>query len=168
MTSFNFRLQRVLDYRRTLFQIAEADFHRASMRLHSIEAQQAALASRKSETRKTYARLPEVIGRDLEALPTWFRWTLTESTHLADQERAAAQELQKRREVLVDAQRKVRLLEKLRDNRHADWLAEFNREIEELSADSTSSRYARLTQERPSPRSPSRPSNGTGVPGTCR
>jgi flagellar export protein FliJ len=168
MTAFKFRLDRVLDYRRTLLQIAEAEFHRASMGLHSIQAQQAALASRKSETRKTYARLPEVIGRDLESLPTWFRWTLTESAHLNDRERAAEQELQKRREALVEAQRKVRLLERLREDRHTHWRAESDREIEELAADSTSSRFSRITQERPSPRSPSRPSNGTGVLGTCR
>jgi len=58
-------------------------------------------------------------------------------------EQAAAQELAKRRAVLVEAQRKVRLLEKLHDQKRAQWQADFDREIEELAADSTSSRYAR-------------------------
>jgi len=143
MTSFKFRLQRVLDFRRTQFQIAESECHRAGAKLHAIQAQQAALASRKAETRKAVARAPETTGQELAPLPGWYGWTVSTSRQLGQLERVAAQELQKRRNALVEAQRKVRLLEKLRDNRHAQWQVAFDREIEELAADSTNSRYCR-------------------------
>jgi flagellar export protein FliJ len=143
MTSFRFRLQRVLDFRQMQFQVAESECQRAAAKLHQIQAQQAALASQKSATRKLFAGLAEVDARDLAALPNWYRWTEAVRDQLARLERTAAQEVQKQREALVEAQRKVRLLEKLRDNRKAQWQADFDRELEELAADSTNSRYSR-------------------------
>jgi flagellar export protein FliJ len=142
MNAFHFRLQRVLDFRRMQFQIAESECQRAGAKLHAIQAQQASLSSQKSATRKLFAGLANVEARDLAPLPNWYQWTITVADHLTRLERTAAQELQKRREALVEAQRKVRLLEKLRDNRHAQWQADFDREIEELAADATNSRYS--------------------------
>jgi hypothetical protein len=143
MIRFQFRLQRVLDFRRTQFQIAEAACQRAGIQLHGIQAQQAALQSRKFETRKAIASLPEATGRELAPLPAWYRWTETERKRLTVLENAAAQDLQKRRQALVEAQRKVRLLEKLHDRRQAEWQCEFDHEIEELAADAFNSRFLR-------------------------
>ena len=143
MTAFRFRLERVLDLRRTQFQIAESECQRAAAKLRGIQVQQAVLAARKSETRKTFARLPEVAGRELLPLPVWYKWTDAERGRLAQMEHTAAQELEKKRQALIEAQKKVRLLEKLYERRWTEWQAEFDREIEEIAEDSTSSRYAR-------------------------
>jgi hypothetical protein len=88
-------------------------------------------------------RLPIVAGRVLEPLTYWFHWTETEAHRLLKLEQSLSQELQKRREAMVEAHRKVRLLEKLQEHRHAEWQAEFDREIEEIAADAVNSRYAR-------------------------
>jgi flagellar export protein FliJ len=143
MTAFRFRLQRVLDFRRVQFQIAESEYHQAEARLHGIQAQYAALASAKSETRNSVARLPIVAGRILEPLTYWFHWTETEALRLMNLEKALALEVQRRREVLVEARRKVRLLEKLREKGRVEWQAASDREIEEIAADSFNSRYSR-------------------------
>jgi flagellar export protein FliJ len=144
MTSFRFRLQRVLGFRRTEFQMAESEFHQAEARLHAIQAQNAALAAAKFETRNSVARIPFISGRDLEPLTYWFRWTETENNRLTSLEESAVQELHQRREALIEAQRKVRLLEKLHDSCHARWQSAFDKEIQELAADSINSRYARM------------------------
>jgi flagellar export protein FliJ len=162
MTTFSFRLQRVLDFRRMQFQIAESECQRAAAKLHAIQAQQAALALRKAETRKAFSSLPEVSGQDLAPLPGWYRWTTLARDHLAKMEHDATKELQKRRDALVQAQQKVRLLEKLQERRKGEWQTAFDRELEELAADSTNSRFSRnrnptsasTTREEPSPRSP--------------
>jgi flagellar export protein FliJ len=143
MTTFHFRLQRVLEFRNTQFQLAESECHRAAARLRSIQAQQAALAARKSETRKAFANLPEVVGRDLLPLPDWYQWTEKAADRLGRLEQTAMGELQKRRDALIASRRKVRLLEKLREKRQEEWQEKFDREIEELAADSTNSRYVR-------------------------
>lgn len=142
MTTFSFRLQRVLDFRRMLFQIAESECQHAGAKLHGIQAQRAALQARKSETRRVFSHLPEVEGRDLASLPGWYQRTVKVNDDLIRLEKAAALELQKRRDVLIKAQREVRLLEKLHDHRKAEWQSDFDREIEELAADSTNSRYS--------------------------
>jgi flagellar export protein FliJ len=171
MTTFKFRLERVLDYRRTQFQMAESQYRLAGAKLHEIRIRRAALANRKLETRKIFAQLTDVAGQDLASLPDWYRWTEITDGHLHKMEQAAAQELHNRRAALIDAQRKVKLLEKLRDHRRTQWQADFDRELEELASDSTNSRYAREAQPvRPaetSRRSPSHPSGGNGGPETC-
>lgn len=144
MTGFRFRLQRVLDFRRLQFQVAESECHRAAAKLHAIQAQEAVLAYRQSETRKAFARLPGVAGRDLCPLPGWLRCTDSQRAELHRLEQAAAQELQKRRDGLLEAMQRVRLLEKLHDRRKAEWQADFDREIEALAADSAATAYHRL------------------------
>ena len=143
MTTFHFRLQRVLEFRQTQFQLAESECQHAAARLRSVQAQQAALAARRWETRKAFANLPVVAGGDIAPLPIWYQWTVRAGDRLVAQERAASAELQKRRTALVEAQRRVRLLEKLRDTRLAEWQAAFDRELEELAADSANSRFLR-------------------------
>lgn len=143
MTSFRFRLQRVLDLRRTQFQLAEAECRRAEARLHAVQARNAALAARKSETRRAFSHAAEITGNHLAPLTGWFEWTQTERGRLMSLERTAAEELRKSRQLLVEAQRRVRLLEKLHDNRKAEWQADFDRELEQLAADSINSRYVR-------------------------
>lgn len=143
MNPFHFPLQHVLSLRRAQFQMAESECRQAESRLRAIQAQHAALAAQKSETRNSVARLPIVAGRILEPLTYWFHWTETEAHRLLKLEQALTQEMQKRRAALVEAHRKVRLLEKLQENRHADWQREFDREIEEIAADAVNSRFVR-------------------------
>ena len=135
MTRFHFALQRVLDFRQTQFQIAESEYRNAAEKLRAIQARQAALDAGEAETRKRFANLAEADGRDLAPLPGWYRRTDAERGRLREQERAAAQELEKRRAGLIEAQRAVRLLEKLHENRQREWQAAFDKELEELAAD---------------------------------
>jgi hypothetical protein len=166
MTPFRFRLQHVLGLRRTQFQIAEAQCRQAEARLRVIQAQHAALAAMKSETRNSVVRMPIVAGRILEPLTYWFHWTETEAQRLMKLEQALTLELKKCRAALLEAHRKVRLLEKLRDTCHVEWQSAFDREIEETAADAVNSRYVRTlsTPAKPSPHSPSHPSTGTACP----
>lgn len=135
MIPFRFRLQRVLDFRNVQLQLAESEYQRATAKVRSIQAQQAALAYRKSETRKSVVRLPEISGQDIASLSGWLQWTEGRRTLLTGMEQAAMQEVAKRRIVLMEAQRKVQLLEKLRDRRKGEWQTAFDRELEEQAAD---------------------------------
>ena len=143
MTPFRFRLQHVLAVRQTQFQMAESECRRAEGRLRELEALHATLEATKSETRNSIARMPVVGGGTLQPLSGWFHWTEGEVVRLVKQEKVLAQELQKRRAVLVEAHRKVRLLEKLQAKGKVEWQAAFDREIEVIAADSFNSRYAR-------------------------
>ncbi len=143
MTTFRFRLQRVLDFRRMQFQVAEGECQRAAAELAAIDSRQAALRKGKSETHQEYTQFPQTTGQQLAPLTRWDHWTEIENDRLMKLEHAARQELKKRRDILLDAQQKMRLLEKLHGNRQAQWQSAFDREVEELAADSVCSRYAR-------------------------
>lgn len=147
MNAFRFRLQRVLEFRRMQLQLAESECHRAGVKLHSIQAQQLALATRKTETRRAFSTLPEIAGRDLAPLPAWYTWTVRAGQVLGQLQRNAAQDLERRRAALLQCQQKVRLLEKLREKRHDEWQAAFDKELEELAADSTNSRFGRQKRQ---------------------
>ncbi|HZZ38892.1 MAG TPA: hypothetical protein VFE06_07165 [Acidobacteriaceae bacterium] len=136
-------MQRVLEFRQTQFQLAESEFQHAAAKVRSLQAQQAALIARKWETRRTIASLPQVKGGHLAPLPGWYQWTVRAADQLSALEREATADLQKRRQAMVEAHRQVRLLEKLRDKRRGEWQAAFDRELEELAADSTNSRFSR-------------------------
>lgn len=143
MTSFHFRLERVLAFRRTQFQVLESACRQAETKLRAVQAQHAALAARKTETRNSVTRLPLVAGRTFAPLSDWLHWTVSEDQRFVKLEQHLAQELQKRRGAVMEANRKVRLLEKLREKRHAEWQSAFDREIEEISADAMNSRFIR-------------------------
>lgn len=144
MTSFHYRLERVLAFRRTQFQVADSECRQAEARLRTAQAQHAALAARKAETKSSVARQGVIAGRTLAPLTDWFRWTENEDIRYKKLESAFSQELQKRRQTLIEAHRRVQLLEKLRDSRQAEWQTRFDREVEEIAADAINSRYVRI------------------------
>jgi len=109
----------------------------------NIQEQQATLAARKQETRISFSQLPDAMGYDLEHLPDWYRWTTTEAERLTRLEAQAVTEVENRRRALIEAQRKIRLLEHLRDRRLGQWQSAFDKELEALAADSIASRYIR-------------------------
>jgi flagellar export protein FliJ len=143
MTTFHFRLQRVLEFRRMQFQLAESECQRAAAQVHALQAQQTALATRKAETRRAFARLPEIAGQDLAPLPGWYNWTVRANHYLTQMEQAAQMDLNKRRDALIQARQKLKLLEKLREKREKEWKAALDQEVDELAEDSTNSRIAR-------------------------
>ena len=143
MKPFRFRLQRVLDFRRTQFQLAENDYRRAQAAVLNIRERQATLSARNKETLNYFSQLPAAMGYDLEHLPDWYRWTTTEAERLTRLEAQAVTEVENRRRALIEAQRKIRLLEHLRDRRLGQWQSAFDKELEALAADSIASRYIR-------------------------
>ncbi len=143
MTPFRFRLERVLAVRVTQFQLAESAYGEAESRLRDAQTRHAALKAAKNETRNSIARMSDVTGNMLEPLGDWFHWTEIEDGRFIKLEKTFADELAKRRQELVKAHGKVRLLEKLRDGRRADWQKAFDREIEEIAADAINSRWVR-------------------------
>jgi flagellar protein FliJ len=121
MPSFQFRLSTLLrlreawrDERRT--QLAEAQ-QAEQLILDRIAEIERELAD--AERRALDAARPGVVNVDRLADSARFEMILKVERQSADQQRqAVAEEVQKRREALVAADREVRVLEKLRDSQH--------------------------------------------------
>lgn len=140
MKKFEFRLRRVLDLRRQQAEIERAKLENLSGLLTRIEAEKATAASRIDAARAHVKHGPSSAGEDLLALSHY-------ETHIAayrlklDAKKAHVNKLLvEQRAALSEAERKVKLLEKLEARSLTDWSAAFNKELEELAADAFTAR----------------------------
>ena len=145
MKRFEFRLQRVLDLRR---QQAEAE--RAHLRsllnacerlgheIHSLDVQL-------HDARAHVRHAPSSAGEDYIALSYFESHVQRRTTTLETRRQQLHQQIAEQRVRLLEAERKLKLLEKLEARRRSEWSVEHDKEIETLSAES---HLARLLSER--------------------
>jgi hypothetical protein len=145
MKSFRFSLDRVLAWRRTQSTLAESKLERLRADLRAIRQEEGEVGRRQSQVEFETVRSVSVFGADLGALESVRRWARSEIRRL----QAAAASLEpaiaaQEREV-VEARRRVMLLERLRERRHAGWKAEFERELAELAGESALAQWRRVS-----------------------
>lgn len=146
MQRFLFRLQRVLELWRE-----RADAEQA--RLQGLLSQQAALEEqhRQVERERQTAERELVASRsvtaaDLMMVESFRRFARRQCRQIERQQAECAASIERQRQVLIEARRNARLMEKLRENRLVEWRREFDRELEEIAAESY---LASLARRRP-------------------
>lgn len=82
-------------------------------------------------------------ARELSALESWRHSAKAVTTSLDGDFRRKQGELERQRAVTLEAQRRLRLTEKLRDRRLAEHTYQADRELEELASDSYLAAFAR-------------------------
>jgi hypothetical protein len=145
MKSFRFSLDRVLGWRKTQATLAESKLERLRADLRAIRQEENDVVQRQSQVESETVRSISVFGADLGALESVRRWARSEGCRLA----AAAASLEtaiaaQDREV-VEARRRVLLLERLRERRLAGWKADFERELAELAGESAIAQWRRVS-----------------------
>lgn len=135
MKRFEFRLHRVLDLRRQ-----QADIHRHRLQtlmasLKQLDIERGALEAKVVEARASVRR-PSLTGSDLVSLAQYEAHIRRRCAHIAGQRSDIEKQLEAERSKAREAERKVKLLEKLEAKIRAGWESEANKEIEALSADS--------------------------------
>jgi len=135
MKNFHFPLERVLGWRRAELQRAEVLFKQQASVLAGIdrEAAEAAAAERRMEIQVRTWR--PVWGGDLAALGAFRLATQKREAVLEARRSEVQQELSKRHATMLEARRKVRLLERLQDRRLTEWRAQCDRELEQEAAE---------------------------------
>lgn len=135
MKPFRFPLERVLEWRKE-----QAERERAALRLlagerdavlahrHSLEAQRA------EEERALLNDAVLDVSR-LAALETWRAWVRGETARLEIALREVEERISAQRQRVVEAERKVRLLERLRDKSFRNWRLALDKELENFAAE---------------------------------
>jgi flagellar export protein FliJ len=130
MKAFRFRLDRVLDWRRTELDMEET-------RLKQLQAARAALARELEElkaahenARRTLLTQPRVDGADLQILSGYNTAAKLACARLDERRRAADRAAAVQQQKLLEARRRLRLLESLKDRRLAEWKYEAERQTE--------------------------------------
>jgi len=143
MNSFRFPLQKVLDWRHTQLELEETRFKQQLAALAALDAEHAELeaAGIKAEIQVRDWRPLE--GRDLTALGS-FRLSVKQKEAQNDIRRQECRShLEARQSAMLEARRRCRLLERLKDRRLAEWQSAHDRELEQLAAESFLAKWGR-------------------------
>ena len=130
MNKFHFSLDRVLDWRRTRCRMEEGTLEALYATVRDIEARQTEQDTQCTTAEEALLREPAVTGRQLAELDAFQRFSAIERYRLEHQRMKCVQRVTEQSLVVADHQRKVRLLEQLRERRLAAWNKDLGREID--------------------------------------
>lgn len=123
MRKFEFRLERVLDYRRTLEENAKTDFLEAQARRIELDAQIDEL--RRSRRGKLVEAVDGV--QDRQALDLWLMRSDVEESHLRVAQDILSQEEDAAKERWIVCRMEAEVLAKLREKAQAEYLLQAER-----------------------------------------
>lgn len=136
MKAFRFPLQKALELRQRQLEMAEAASRKRVAALAAVDRMAMELkSSERREGSAVYASRP-LLGDSLAALNNYHRHVLAQERTLAERRVECAARVAEAQNELLEARRRARLLEKLREKRVEEWKTAGARELEELAADS--------------------------------
>lgn len=142
MKRLEFRLSRVMEFRR---QQADAERNRLQIlfnQLRGIEDERIRLSRQFAESRDEAIRSGTLSGADLSALSEFARYVQSRTIQLDKDRRKLSSQIHVQQQVVIAAERRVTLLEKLKGRREAAWHIEEDKELEALAADSFMAKLA--------------------------
>jgi flagellar export protein FliJ len=137
---FEFRLQRVLDLRRQQAEAQRAQLRNLLTALDRLQHDIRSLATQLEEARAHVRHAPSSAGEDYIALSYFEAHVQRRATTLETRRHQLHKQVAEQRAHLLEAERKLKLLEKLEARHRLDWTAERDKEIETLGAESHLSR----------------------------
>ncbi len=143
MQRFLFRLQRVLELWEKQADVEEIRLQELHSRRSALELQQQKLEQDRRVAERELVESRTVTASDLMALESFRHFTVQQRRQLALRQAEFEVQIEKQRICLMEARRRTRLMEKLRETRQAEWKRDFDRELDELAAESYLSRLAR-------------------------
>ena len=135
MRRFDFSLERVRQFRREQAEIEEAKLGALLAERRKIERQREVLAEQRAEAERLALQLPVRSAVELGAVDAFGRHVRSERERLARKIVECDARITGQRRSVAEAQRRYRLLEKLKERRMNEWRREYDRELEILAAE---------------------------------
>jgi flagellar export protein FliJ len=142
MTTFAFRLERVLRWRQAKLDLEQFALSRLLAESARWDALLAKLENAGAEAVTQVLSAGPVRGGDLGALAGYQQRLGRQRQHALDRRRECERKMEQQRARLLAARREYRLLERLRQVRRAEWETAVNREFEALAAETYLARWA--------------------------
>ena len=143
MTSFRFTLEKVLEWRRTQLDLEEVRYRQQAEVLAGLERSRFELEAAASRAEAGVRSGNAVEGSDLAALDSFRKRLLRQGQEIDRQRAEGSRKLDERQKAMLEARRRYRLLERLRERRLAEWRVARDREVEQTAAESYLARFAR-------------------------
>jgi hypothetical protein len=143
MTPFRFRLEKVLEWRRLQLEQEELRFRQQTAALAALDRSRAELEAAGVRAEEQVREWMPLSGADLGALGAYREEVRRRERQIAGQRRECVQAMAARQKVLLEAQRRCRLLERLKARRMEEWREGLDRELQELASESFLARWNR-------------------------
>ena len=139
MKRFEFRLERVREWRKTQVDLEAARLERLFGEKRRLEAAAAELRCKvQAEEKKLTTALAageKVDGRQLSRLDDFRLYAKQEQYALANRREQLLARIDEQRRRLLEAERNARLLDRLKEKARNAWEKEYSKELEELAAE---------------------------------
>ena len=136
MTNFQFSLQRVLDWRRTELALQESKLGQAVAALAAVDNARAEIAVAARSTEVEVQGRSSIAGCDLHALDDYRTHVRVQEKALSARRIECVRQLAAQQVCMLEARRRCRLLERLRERRLAEWTLAQDRELEAVASES--------------------------------
>lgn len=135
MRRFQFRLESVLNWRKTQLELEEDKLERLFAEQRRIEESLASLEQDRAAAGRQVLDAPVVEATQLQALEEHRAHLARRKQLLLAERGGCAQRIQTQRGCVLKAERNLRLLENLKERRLEEWRAETDREQEALAGE---------------------------------
>jgi hypothetical protein len=143
MKSFRFPLEKALDWRRIQLELEEARYKQQVAALADLDRQRAEVEASGIRAEIEVREWRPIAAGDLTALGSFRLYVKSRESEIARLRFEASQKLAEQERVMLEARRRCRLLERLKEHRLAEWTAERDHELEEVAAESYLARWSR-------------------------
>jgi len=145
--AFRFRLSRVLEWYDRQYQFEAGRLRQCAERSASAHDELARHRQSRIANETQLLRLESLHGNDLMARELYRKRSLLQESHLIRICHDADRDLEKQKEATLAAQRRVRLVEKLRERKRDEFNYLASRDLENVAADSWLAGFARNLTE---------------------
>jgi flagellar export protein FliJ len=143
MKTFRFPLQKALELRATQLAMEEARFHRAAARVAAADGERQALETARAAAETEVRAAASVAGQELAALGAFQAHAQALGKTIAGRRAQCVEAMETGRAAMLEARRRLRLLERLKERRRAEWTAAASKEVEETAAESYLAQWRR-------------------------
>ena len=143
MKTFRFPLEKALDWRRIELELEEVRYKQQVGELAGLDRQRAEVEASGIRAEIEVREWRPIAAGDLTALGSFRQYVKSRESEIARLRFEAAQKLAEQQKVMLEARRRCRLLERLKEHRLTEWTAGRDREVEEIAAESYLARWSR-------------------------
>lgn len=147
MKSFQFPLTKALEWRKTQLEIEENKLKQMSALLEQLDLARVELKNARERAEQGILNCSCVERTDLMALAAYQRRVSKEQKGLLQKRQESEIRITGQRQTVLEARRQVRLLEKLKQRRLAEWQSQLNQEIDNLASEAYLSRWKSRLRE---------------------
>jgi hypothetical protein len=148
MKTFHFPLDRALQWRRIELDLEESRYKQQAAELADLDRRRAEVEASGIRAEIQVREWNPIAASELTALGSFRLAVKVEEADLARRREECARKLADQQKQMLEARRRCRLLERLKERRHAEWKSACDHEIEDIAAESYIARWHTETTSR--------------------